>query len=162
MIKKIFDLLHWLRKFFWRNLKIKTFGARVILIDGEKVFLVKHRYGDLWVFPGGGVKKGEEIEDVAKREVYEESGLEIISFDKMLGVYTNKREGKDDTIKIFVSSNFKIGKKHNTFLKLMKFIEIKESGWFDLKNLPKNISRATNERLKEYMAAEEDFYQKEW
>jgi ADP-ribose pyrophosphatase YjhB (NUDIX family) len=53
--------------------------ATAIIIDGEKVLLVKHRRRGLsyWAFPGGQVKESETIIDALKREIAEETGLEI-------------------------------------------------------------------------------------
>lgn len=52
------------------------------IVKNEKVLLVKHSsslkpdYGD-WLLPGGSVKTGESLENALKREIIEETGLEI-------------------------------------------------------------------------------------
>lgn len=53
--------------------------AAVILIKDEKILLVKHqkRQRSYWVLPGGTVEEGETIEETAKREIKEETDLEI-------------------------------------------------------------------------------------
>ncbi|GGG18885.1 NUDIX hydrolase [Paenibacillus aceti] len=52
-------------------------GACVILIDGEGRLLLQHRTdNDLWGLPGGSMEPGEEMKEVAKRELFEEVGLE--------------------------------------------------------------------------------------
>lgn len=141
---KLFDILHWLRKWYWRTFNIKTFGVRVIVVSGGKVLLVKHRYGNYWVFPGGGIKKGEKIEDAGVREIFEETRVCIKSFEKVLGTYKNTREGKDDTVTVLVAEQWE--KKEEGKWNL----EIKESGFFDLVNLPQGTSPATLRRIKEY------------
>ena len=53
--------------------------AAVILIEGDRILLVKHSKGDreYWVLPGGGVEGGESLADAATREIREETNLEI-------------------------------------------------------------------------------------
>lgn len=40
----------------------------------QKLLLVKRRDVPVWVFPGGGIEKGETPERAVVREVFEESG----------------------------------------------------------------------------------------
>lgn len=162
MITKVFNLLQSLRKWYWRTFNIKTYGARVILLKNNKVFLVRHRYGNIWVFPGGGIKKGESPQNVARREVFEETGMIVNSFSRKLGVYKNNLEGKNDTITIFVTSDFSEDGKLNVFEKIMKFIEIKEFAWFDVNDLPKYISRASKDRINEHFADPSKEYESDW
>ena len=45
----------------------------------------------LWSFPSGFVDAGEELEEAARREVEEETGLKV-SIDRLLGVYSTRGE----------------------------------------------------------------------
>ena len=58
----------------------------VILVKSNTVLLVKHhKYGkEYWLFPGGGLEYGETIESCAKRELKEETNLEIELGDLVL------------------------------------------------------------------------------
>lgn len=50
----------------------------IILKNPKGKYLVAHKSNapdDDWYFPGGGIKKGESVEDALFREVYEELGL---------------------------------------------------------------------------------------
>ena len=47
-----------------------------MLNDRDEILLVKH-HRDGWVFPGGIVEAGENVVDAVKREVMEETGVEI-------------------------------------------------------------------------------------
>ncbi|MEC0238519.1 NUDIX domain-containing protein [Paenibacillus dokdonensis] len=68
---------------------IVTGGA--IIQDAEGRILLQRRsdYGD-WGLPGGGMEPGELIEDTMKREVWEETGLEVTGFE-LYGVYSGPR-----------------------------------------------------------------------
>ncbi len=73
-------------------------GVGVIVIKGDKVLLGKRKnvHGEgTWCFPGGHLEFGEEIEDCARREVEEETGIRIKNL--RLGPFTNdifRKEGK--------------------------------------------------------------------
>ena len=51
-------------------------GAGVVINEKDEILMVKHhRQG--WVFPGGIVEVGENVIDAVKREVMEETGVDI-------------------------------------------------------------------------------------
>ena len=49
------------------------------LCRGREILLVAHEKGDhrYWLLPGGGVEEGETLVDALRREILEETGLEI-------------------------------------------------------------------------------------
>jgi len=51
----------------------------IILLQDDKILFVKHRKHSrsYWVLPGGTVEWGETLEETAKREIKEETNLEI-------------------------------------------------------------------------------------
>lgn len=51
-------------------------GAGIVINENDEVLMVKtHNAG--WVFPGGQVEVGENVIDAVKREVMEETGVDI-------------------------------------------------------------------------------------
>ena len=56
-----------------------TCGA-LIFNKEDKIFLMKsHKWKNKYVIPGGHVELGEKIEDALKREVKEETGLDVFN-----------------------------------------------------------------------------------
>jgi 8-oxo-dGTP pyrophosphatase MutT (NUDIX family) len=56
--------------------KFNPIRAGVILINEDNVLIVR-TYNIYWGFPKGAVRKGEDEEETASRELYEESGIYI-------------------------------------------------------------------------------------
>lgn len=51
-------------------------GAGIVINENNEVLMVKtHNAG--WVFPGGQVEVGENVIDAVKREIMEETGVDI-------------------------------------------------------------------------------------
>ncbi len=124
-------------------LRRMTLGVRVALIEGERVFLVRHSYVKGWHFPGGGVEPGETAEASAVREVLEETGYRIAGPLKLLGVYLNATASDRDHVLFFTCDRFE---KERSFKSGM---EIVEAGWFDINDLPEEVTKGTRRRLEE-------------
>ena len=131
-------------RIYWRVFRPKTYGARVILMCGEKILLVQPRRSQYWNFPGGGVKKNEQSEQGALRELYEETGIRIQNKDYILGTYLAQAEGKRDTVTIIVA-------RAETELIPKLEIEIQNAQWFLVKELPETTTKSTLRRINEYL-----------
>ena len=72
-------LAYGIRKRFRRFVKPDLAGVAVLLRDGDGRFLlVRHSYGPQgWAMPGGGLNRGEDPAEAARREMREELGCEL-------------------------------------------------------------------------------------
>lgn len=70
-----------------KNLKHEV-SCGAYVIDNDKVLVIQHNQGH-WDFPKGHMEKGETEKETAKREVLEETGIEIeiISDEKYIVEY---------------------------------------------------------------------------
>jgi len=125
----------WLR---WR--KPQTAGVSVIAIDArERVFLVRHSYGSgLWALPGGGLRRGEDPHDCARREMREELGCALESLE-LAGQIEEILYGAPHTGFVFtarLAGELRIDGR-----------EVIDSGWFALDALPPGLVRFAAYRL---------------
>jgi len=103
-------------------------AAGTLVTKSEKLLLVKRKFPphvNRWSYPSGFVDAGEKVEDAAKREVFEETNINV-EIDKLLGVYSNTN---NDTIFIAysgsaINENIVIGS------------ESIDVSWFEINHLP--------------------------
>jgi len=149
-IKVIPKLMH-----FFFNLKMRLIylvggrivGARALIIKDQQVLLIQHTYNDLgWQTVGGGVNKNETAAQAICREVEEEVGLKVEGKPKLFAVYYSNYHRRDDHIIFYIIDAFSIVKRPPS-------PEIEEMKWFDLQNLPENVSPATKRRIDEFLGS---------
>jgi colanic acid biosynthesis protein WcaH len=82
----------------------------VIEIEGTLLFLRRNNKPakDQWWFPGGRIKKGESLEAALRREIVEETGLEITQH-KLVNVYSRVFPERHDVTIVYLC-NCKEGK----------------------------------------------------
>jgi 8-oxo-dGTP pyrophosphatase MutT (NUDIX family) len=118
-----------------------TLGVRVMLIQDDKVLLVRHTYTDGWFMPGGRVEKNETTDQAARREAREEVGADVHSLS-LLGIYANFKEWKSDHNVLFLCRDFTLSGEHDR--------EIAELKLFPLDALPQGVWPGHRQRLMEY------------
>lgn len=121
-------------------------GVRVMLIQNGQVLLVRQTYIPGWFMPGGGVKRGETLEEAARREAQEEIGAQMGEL-RLLGSYTHFGEYKSDHNALFLCTDFTLNGKQDR--------EIAEARFFPLETLPEEISDGHRKRLDEYRSGVE-------
>ena len=138
LIKFAYRLL----RIYWFLVRPVTLGVRIILLKDGKFVLVKHSYQDAWYLPGGGVKRGETLEQTIRRETAEECGA-ILNQVRFLGVYNNFVEYKSDHVTLFLSEDFTLNLKSDN--------EIEQVSEFAYQQLPENISPGSRRKIEAYI-----------
>lgn len=129
---------------YWRVTRGMTLGVRCALFDEEgRILLVKHTYTPGWHFPGGGVEPGETLIDAVKKEVREETGIELIAAPKLQGVFFNRKGANRDHVALFSCRQWQ--RTQNPIADH----EISDMEFFALDALPPDISVSTARRLNE-------------
>lgn len=121
----------------------RTIGVRALLIQDEKILLVKHTYQLGWYTIGGGVEPGETPYQALQRELKEEVGVSLLTPAQLFAVYYSNNEKRDDYIIFYICQALLQKASHSA--------EIAAQQWFDLDNLPQDISPATKKRIEEYL-----------
>lgn len=134
-------LAYFALKVFWFFVRPLTLGVRVMLIQDGQVLLVRHTYINGWYMPGGGVKKGETLDQAARREAREEVGAELNEIS-LIGAFSNFVELKSDHNILFFSNDFKLTGRHDR--------EIAEVRFFPLGDLPENTWPGHRRLFEEY------------
>lgn len=118
-------------------------GVRVMMIRDGRILLVRQTYMPGWFMPGGGLKRGETLDQAARREACEETGAELGNI-QLMGAYTNFTEWKTDHNIVFICRDYKITGKPDR--------EIAEARTFPLNELPEGLWPGHRRRLEEYQA----------
>lgn len=116
-------------------------GVRIVMLQNDNVWLVRHTYLPGWFLPGGGLKRNETLEQAARREAFEETGAELRAMT-LIGAYSNFIQWKTDHTVVFQCKDFKITGKPDG--------EIAEIRTFPLDELPADVYASHLRLLEEY------------
>ncbi len=114
-------------------------GANVIIMNNNNEVLLQERSESTWGLPGGLTEINEALEETAKREVLEETGLYVDEI-KMIDVFSGPEyffilPNKDQ---IYVITVLYVAKKYHGNI-TPDGIETKQLEYFSLDNLPNNL-----------------------
>lgn len=85
-------------------LRPKTRGAKVILVNGGEVLLLRHTYEfGRYGLPGGGLDGDEEPLAGLKRELKEELGIELADAS-LIGIVESDADYNRDTVHVFTAT----------------------------------------------------------
>lgn len=124
-------------------------GASVvpILPDGN-IVLVRRQDNGKWALPGGMVDWGETIPTTIRRELTEETGLELIQIRRLVGVYSEPdRDPRLHSICVLVEADVE------GTLQPQDTLEIKEVRAFSVDALPmEDLSYDYQRQIQDYLA----------
>jgi 8-oxo-dGTP pyrophosphatase MutT (NUDIX family) len=146
-------IAHILLRLNWFIFKPMTVGVRVMMIKNNQVVLVLHSYQDAWFMPGGAVRRGETLEQAARREALEETGI-ILRKTQFLGTFSSFIEGKSDHVSLFLCEDFDypaILPEGETASWSSKDYEIRKIQSFPIDQLPEKIADGHAKRIIEYL-----------
>jgi ADP-ribose pyrophosphatase YjhB (NUDIX family) len=128
---------------WFRLTRSMTIGVRAMVLDNQgKVLLIRASYTGGWILPGGGLERGETVIDALARELKEETAVTLKGTPALFGCYSHEREFPGDHVLLYVIRDFEPG----TFAPSM---EIREARFFDLKDLPAEVTPGTRRRIEE-------------
>lgn len=134
------------------NRPLLQVGASVIVVDEcGRILLQLRSDNNTWGYAGGSVEIDEKVEDTAKRELYEETGLiakqlsllGVFSGKELHNIYPNGDEVSNIDI-VFICKNYE-GK-----LKCQAG-EVENLKFFYISDLPDNIFKPNVPAIEEYI-----------
>ena len=125
----------------WEGFRL---GCFAVIFQMGKVLLCRRNDFDVWNLPGGGMEKGETVDEAVVREVREETGLEV-EVDRLVGVYSKPQ--KDEVVLSFLC--------REVDGKLTTTEESVECEYFDPDDLPPNTLPKHAERVKDALVGQD-------
>lgn len=126
-------------------------GACVIVIKDGRILLQLRADNGLWGLPGGSLEPGESMEAVARRELYEETGLtakelelmNVFSGEQLFYKYPNGDEVYN-VVAVYICIDYE-GEIQR------EVAEVTELRFFNLEEIPERISPPDQPIIKEYL-----------
>ena len=117
-----------------------------VLPDGS-IVLIRRRDTGKWAIPGGFVDWGENIPTTVQRELKEDTGLELVTMGRLVGVYSEmNRDPRVHSICILVEA------KVQGDIQVQDQLEILEVKTFSSEAIPLNdLSYDHNRQMQDYL-----------
>lgn len=122
-------------------------GVIGILPDG-KIVLVRRVDSKRWGTPGGIMDYGETVEVTARREMKEETGLEITRVSRLVGVYSSpKRDPRVHAVSVVIAAEVR-GE-----MQIRDTLELSDIRGFTLDEIPfGELAHDNEEQLRDFLS----------
>ncbi len=103
--------------------------------EGVSILLIKRKYPPFknsWAIPGGFIHEAESLEDAVKRELMEETGIEVNYLEQLYTFGSPKRDPRQRIVSIAYFALVK----SSSFQRLKASTDAEEAGWFSINDLP--------------------------
>lgn len=132
-------------------------GANVILLNSDHQLLLQLRQdNDCWGLPGGALEPGETLEQSAKRELFEETGLQAKSLN-LFNIFSGEdfyyQYPHGDEVYNVIASYTCTDYEGEI---LIDVEEVKELRFFDINQLPKKINPPELPIIMKYLEQADD------
>ena len=132
---------------YFRFSRALTLGVRAALFDEQgRVLLIRHTYKPKWMFPGGGVEKGETAQQALVKELREEVAIALRRAPRPFGIYANHAIFPNDHVLLYV-----IRPGDYERLPWRPNAEIAEMDFFAPDSLPQDTTPGVRRRLREIL-----------
>lgn len=146
--RKVEPFVRPLLKMYARATRGLTLGVRGMVFDeAGRVLLIRHTYVHGWHLPGGGVERGETVEEALARELVEEAGVRLEGRPSLISIYSNHPIFSGDHVLIYRVDEWSPCPPTSRG-------EIEAIEWFHPDDLPDGVTRGTKRRIEEAIGAE--------
>jgi 8-oxo-dGTP pyrophosphatase MutT (NUDIX family) len=126
-------------------------GAMVCVIDDQGKILLQKRPEGIWGLPGGLLELGESVEEAGRREVFEETGVEIGQL-QLVEIFSGKQYFRklpngDQFYPVTIAYVSKDIKKNTIKIDGKESID---AGFFPLHELPEQTSPLVRKMIQQY------------
>ncbi|MBT2699921.1 NUDIX domain-containing protein [Bacillus sp. ISL-40] len=126
-------------------------GAMVCVIDDKGKILLQKRPEGIWGLPGGLLELGESVEEAGRREVFEETGVEIGQL-QLVEIFSGKQYFRklpngDEFYPVTIAYVSKDIKKNTIKIDGKESID---AGFFPLHELPEQTSPLVMKMIQQY------------